>query len=341
MLEFVLFAMTTLASSEPAMPSEPTRLVLDWEAPATCPRLPELLAWVDALMADALVPAIEASASIVVQTTTTHGYTARMHLQVGDRREDRSLDGPDCTVVAHAAAVVVAASLDSIAVAQHPTVDVPESPRVEPAESPRTPPRPPMPQTHPDDPRPAPSGMDESQPRRLMAGVRLGTVLGAGVVPSVGVGLRTEPFVGGPRLHVRAVAQYWARRRIPLDPRRDVAGELRLAVGGARICPRWTRGSVHVALCGGIDAGAVHGRGVGEELIDARSAAAPWAAAVLEPNVELTITPALSLWIALEGVVALYRPRFAIDGAAGQWTAGAGALRGVVGVSVHRPMKKP
>jgi hypothetical protein len=175
----------------------------------------------------------------------------------------------------------------------------------------------------------------------LEIGARLGAGLGGLLLPGAGVGLSLAPFVGNPRVHARAVAQYWAPQTIAFDPPRDASGELQLVTGGVRVCPQLAWARVRIPLCAGADAGAMLGRGRGRDLATSRSARGPWVGAVLEPGVTVGVTSHVSLWLALEGVVSLYRPRFAIEGAPQAWTAGAGALRGLVGVQVHARRKRP
>jgi hypothetical protein len=84
------------------------------------------------------------------------------------------------------------------------------------------------------------------------------------------------------------------------------------------------------------------GEGRGRDLPSPRSALGPWVGAVLEPGVTVGVTSRVSLWLALEGVVSLYRPVFAIEGApeGEAWTAGEGAVRGLFGVEVHARRKR-
>jgi len=168
--------------------------------------------------------------------------------------------------------------------------------------------------------------------------------MGGLLLPGASLGLLLAPFIGTRRLHVRAVAQYWTPQRVAFDPQRDASGEVRLVSGGVRVCPQLDRPRVRIPLCAGLDAGAMLGRGTGRDLAPSRTAQEPWVGAVLEPGVSLAVTPRLSLWLALEGVISLHRPRFAVEGAAQEWTAGAGALRGLLGLQVHgrrSPPKRP
>jgi hypothetical protein len=185
------------------------------------------------------------------------------------------------------------------------------------------------------------------QPRRRgkhggpEAGARLGAGVGGLLFPAAGVGLSLAPFVGTASFHARAVVQYWAPQRIAFDPRRDVSGELQLVSGGLRACPQLEWARVRVPLCAGVDAGAMLGRGTGRDLAIPRSAREPWVGVVLEPGLTMGVTSRVSLWLALEGVVSLYRPRFGIEGTPQAWTAGAGALRGLFGVQVQAGAVRP
>ena len=135
--------------------------------------------------------------------------------------------------------------------------------------------------------------------------------------------------------------QYSTGRRVSFDPERDVAGVVRLVSGGVRLCPVLGRGSLRIPLCAGVDAGALLGRGTGDALTRPGSAAAPWAGVVLQPGVEVAVSRRVSLWIAVEGVISLYRPSFSVEGTDGVWTAGAGGLRGLLGVQIHRAREFP
>lgn len=269
----------------------------------------------------------------------------------------RRFQTDDCTVLTRAIAVVIAVSLDPITVAEaertSPAVPEPAASMSTAGHAPREP-EPPQDRAREregDDEgreheRADPAGARArteslSQLRGLEGGLRLGAGLGGSLLPAAGAGLSLAPFLGVSRLHVRAVVQYWAPQTVTFDPRRDAAGELQLVSGGVRVCPQLGWDRVRIPLCGGVDAGAMLGRGTGRDLAPPRSARGPWVGAVLEPGVTVGVTSRVSLWLALEGVVSLYRPRFAVEGVSQAWTAGAGALRGLFGVQVHGRRDRP
>jgi len=332
---------------------------LRWQAPAGCPSEEQARALVGRL-----VPSTGARvrASVTIDAVTS-GFAGALALSTEGHEITRRLEADDCMVLARAIAVVIAVSLDPVAVAE--TARGPAVPEPEPADSkprrvvPEPGPGPAEPRVlEPDAERslsdePSPRGDGTSgagdavrrepaaAPRGLEGGARLGAGVGGLLLPAPGVGLSLAPFIGTARLHVRAVAQYWAPQRIAFDVARDASGELQLVTGGVRVCPQLVRARVRLPLCAGADAGAIFGRGTGRDLAIPRSARGPWVGAVLEPGVTVGVTSRVSLWLALEGVVSLYRPLFAVGGAPRTWTAGAGALRGLVGVQVHGRRDRP
>jgi hypothetical protein len=341
-----LLAALTLGSA-PAGPTE--AIELRWQAPAGCPAGAQAQDLVGRLVSgpDASVRAV------VTIDAMAEGFEGTLELQTNANRVTRRLQADDCMVLTRAMAVVIAVGLDPMAVvgATQTAMPEPESmgsqPLARETELARGQPVTPGPSA-----RVAASELDSRrtirpEPRRrgkhggLEAGARLGAGVGGLLFPAAGVGLSLAPFVGTTRFHARAVVQYWAPQRIAFDPERDASGELQLVSGGLRACPQleWTR--LRVPLCAGVDAGAMIGRGTGRDLAIPRSAREPWVGAVLEPGLTVRVTSRVSLWLALEGVVSLYRPRFAIEGTPRPWTAGAGALRGLFGVQVHWRRDRP
>lgn len=346
MLVFGLFAALTLGSA-PVVPTE--AIELRWHAPAGCPAGQQAQDLVGRL-----VPGPGASVHAVVTIdAVAQGFEGTLELQTETSRTTRHLEADDCMVLARAMAVVIAVSLDPVAVVEAAQPAVPEPEPVGPQPLAR--------ETELERPQPAmpgPSarraaseldspGTSHPEPRRramhggLEGGARLGAGVGGLLFPAAGVGLTLAPFVGTSRFHVRAVVQYWAPQRIAFDPRRDASGELQLVSGGLRACPQLEWARVRFPLCVGVDAGTMLGRGTGRDLAIPRSAREPWVGAVFEPGLTVGVTSRVSLWLALEGVVSLYRPRFAIEGTPRAWTAGAGALRGLFGVQVHGRRDRP
>lgn len=345
-----LVAALTLVSAPTEASVADNALELRWIAPAGCPEREQALAFVERLV-PGVAPGLLTEATI---EAVAGGFRGTLALWADEaRRTVRRLEADDCMVLARAMAVVIAVSMDPVGVAEGEPATVPES----------------LPSR--DEPESDGTASGRARARRdasdvsleegielrgaaarrstgplpprggLEGGIRLGAGVGGLLLPAAGVGLSLAPFVGTPRVHVRAVAQYWAPQRVAFDSARDASAELQLVTAGARVCPQLGWGRVRIPLCAGVDAGAVLGRGTGRDLANPRSARGPWLGAVLEPGVTVGVTSRVSLWLALEGVVSLYRPKFAVEGAAWAWTAGAGAVQGLFGVQVHARRNRP
>jgi hypothetical protein len=235
--------------------------------------------------------------------------------------------------------VVIAVAADPIAV-----VAFMETPQPEPEPEPQPEPEPESePEAHrlpkrsaSAAPAPPPSPRPD-----LEYGGRLGVGFGGLVLPGAGAGFSGAPFVGVPRFHARLVGQYWLPRRRALPGLRDAGATFQLATGGVRACPILQTGRWRFPLCAGVDVGAIIGNGGGSDLEVERSATALWAAVVLEPGVEVTLTPRWGLWAAFEGAISLNRPRFHFDGGGSVHAVGAFGPRGMVGVVVHNRRRIP
>lgn len=334
---------------------------LRWAAPAGCPQRDQVRALVERLV-PSVGPGLRAEATI---EAVAGGFRGMLALWPGEARQTvRRLEAEDCMVLARAMAVVIAVSMDPVGVAESErTAEVPESPPSsdELASDGTASGRARARGAANEGERAGSDASDASLeaglalrgaadrrsagplPARggLEGGMRLGAGVGGLLLPAAGVGLSLAAFVGTARVHVRAVAQYWAPQRVAFDPTRDASGELQLVTGGARACPQLGWGRVRIPLCAGVDAGAMIGRGTGHDLVTSRSAREPWVGAVFEPGVTVGVTSRVSLWLALEGVVSLHRPQFVIEGAPQTWTAGAGAVRGLFGVQVHARRNRP
>lgn len=335
MLVLGLVAAMTLGSVPAEVGAASDAIELRWAAPEGCPEAEQAR-----VLVGRLVPSTDARVrAVVIIDAVAGGFVGTLELHAKGSPTARRLEAEDCLVLARAMAVVIAVGLDPVAVAHggdaasvpEPEASVPEPEAAVPE---------PLEIDGVGDVGPSRASASEPSPRAvprggLEGGVRIGAGVGGLLLPAAGVGLSLAPFIGTARVHVRAVAQYWAPQTVAFDPLRDAGGELQLVTGGVRVCPQLAWGHVRVPLCAGADAGTIFGRGIGRDLTAPRSSRGPWVGAVLEPGVTVDVTSRVSLWLALEGVVSLYRPVFAVDGAQQAWTAGAGALRGLLGVQVH------
>jgi hypothetical protein len=326
---FFALAAVLVAGAETPEAAAPVRL--SWTAPAECPDGATVLGWVDAL-----APVEGTAEATGVIDRDGSEWVLALEI-VGEAKVSRTLRAPDCMVLGRAAAVVIAVSLDPVAVAQSTAVttaiaaDVSEPIATEPIVA---------------EPRASPITPRVSPPRpidRPALAVEYGASIGVGVegllLPSVGPGFAIAPFVGTRRIHVEAAVQYWTPRTT--ESNGEVRARLQMVTAGIRACPLIERGRVRFPLCAGIDAGGVLARADGDELRNASPATEPWAGVVLAPGVRVAVAPRVSLGVALEGVISLYMPRFAVIGLEGDlYQMGGGGLRGVFYVQIHNRLQK-
>jgi hypothetical protein len=151
-------------------------------------------------------------------------------------------------------------------------------------------------------PRPGPP-----RPRMTVAGhVRLDGGLDVGVLP--GLGGHAGVFAGLSLRRVRMEAGLVGAplRLAPGAP----DGRFDRLAGAARVCPIWSRAAVTVALCVGAEAGAIHG--VARDVERPQPRWAPWIGLTLSPAVRWRVAGPLGLYFAVDGVLALTRPRLKI-----------------------------
>lgn len=346
-------------------PEEPTRLRLQWSAPPSCPPEGDARELVEALTGARLVDdgPHEADADVRIEPRGA-GFVGRVHGRGPDGEHTRELAADDCGVLSRALALVVAVGLDAVAVASRSDVADEQEALPAPAESavergptaaaqPSATPAehdidPASPSADPEALAPTtPARSSDAAPRSraglppgLEIGGRVAIGVGGLVLPSAGLGVQGGPYLGTRRVHVHLVAGYWTARTIELLGDRSASADLRLATAGVRGCGLLERGRVRVPLCAGVDGGAVLARGHGAGLSIGGTARAPWAAVIVQPGVALRVAPWFSVWLAFEGAISLYRPRFRFEGmAAGEdlFVVGPFAPRGFVGIELHAP----
>jgi hypothetical protein len=110
----------------------------------------------------------------------------------------------------------------------------------------------------------------------------------------------------------------------------DVRGRLQMWAIGVRAGPAIPAGDVVFPIAVGIEAGGMHGAGVGNGLVQRESSTAPWvgffggAAALWRPPV---VDRRLGFGLRVEGIAALTRPNFVTPGAGSVFQGGPGGAR--------------
>jgi hypothetical protein len=172
-----------------------------------------------------------------------------------------------------------------------------------------------------------------------LLGLRVAAGVGAGATPAVAGGLLGAVALDlGRRARVEVGGSYWPPRRVHLDAGARAGADVSLAAGGLRGCGVPGRGRFAFPLCLGGEVGSMRATGVA--VAEVRSARSLWLA--LTPGVAVVVVahPRLAVWFGLDGLLALVRPQFVIDGGGEVWHARRGGVRGSLGLEVRFPARR-
>lgn len=364
-------ARTLLVAEEPALVPG---VDLVWRAPPGCPDAAAIADMVTALLHRPRAPGPDPPRVRAVVSRVTRGrWELRLDLISRRGRDRRVASADDCQVLARSAALLIAIHRDPLAAAIGLDVPAPPPPeRVVPPPAPAPSPAadvlvPPAVASELSfgtdvafDPSPSappppggtssaapvdPLGEDMSEetgaleapragpaPRPVLAGhVRVDGGLDIGVLPGLGghVGL----FAGVSRRRVRGEAGVVvAPLRIAADD--GVDARFDRVAGALRVCPLWSRRTVTFALCLGAEVGAIHG--VARHVARPNPQWAAWLGVSLSPALRWRIVGPLGLYVALDGVVAVNRPRFSVNpGRELVFNAGRAGARATVGIELQ------
>lgn len=272
-------------------------------------------------------------------------WTVLLTLRRGALVATRSLTAGSCATLAEASAVIAATACPGVSEVDgsRPVLDAGATaspgelaPEAEPAGSPLAPEVVVVPAAarvepvfvaEPDEREKPPWRL--TRPRRRSPGLTLGARLAAawGATPA-------PALLAGVAVQVRwpAVALLFA---VDGGPRRRVGGrsgpgiDIRLATATIAACPLVPFGAGrrrgYVALCLGVEAGAMFGTGVGTPIT--RTAAQPWVAGLVGPSVIWTPHRRVHLGVAVDVAVGATRPAFVLDGYPFSFRAAATAVR--------------
>ncbi len=241
-----------------------------------------------------------------------------------------------CESIVGAIALLVAITLDPVAIVE--TIALPEPDAAPPVGPPPTatteppPESPPAVVARPSEPEPPPP-FDRPAPR-LRAALRIDGLVGAGQVPApsggVGIALGVEARVWS----IAATAAWWPRRDTTPRATGQYA-EIQLVTAGVQGCAGLRRGTLVAAACGGLEAGAMLGRG--REVLAPARRAIPHVAITLGPELRWQPTARFGLVIGVEGVLVVHRPRFAVEGLGDLYVAPLAAVRSRIGLQLRLP----
>ncbi|MEM6989204.1 MAG: hypothetical protein AAF721_01865 [Myxococcota bacterium] len=307
-------AVVVLATTSGPAPT-PDQHWLQWDAPSTCPER----GYVEDATTERLGRAPTLAEVEVEVTITDHGSDG-LRLKLGTvrdgQRDAHTMTAHDCRALADATALVVALTVDPVAVAGR--VDAPPEPEPPPAAPSVEPPAPEPPPEPPADPpvvRRQPARVEAADaapppkpaPRVVDAMLRAEGGVELGALPGVTGGPALALAVGLPRLRIELGAMYLAPRRASGA---DATVNVQLGAATARVCGRLRTRRIEVPLCGGLEAGGMRGDGSGAP--DARPAAGLWLAPAVSAGAHGWLTPRLALVARAEVAVPLALPAFEI-----------------------------
>lgn len=298
---------------------------LHWEAPAGCPTADEGREELARRLGGRLPE--HGRAGVRIEPDADDGWHA--HITV-DAAAPRELHARECDALARAAAVVVAVAIDPLPSAARIEAIVPSVPTPPPVS-----PEPELPRRR-DAVRARAEPTPRPQPRERALVHRLRASAGVAWVPvprlsgalQLGYSLRSA-HRGLAQLEVMLL--YATPRRIDYEPER-VGGRFQSVTATARGCAAPELGRVTLALCGGVELGALIGRGIGAPVTDTK--APLWVA--LQPSTAVTIALArrLALVLAAELPVSVRRPAFHLGARDDLFRSPRVGVRGLAGLAV-------
>ncbi|MEM7155983.1 MAG: hypothetical protein AAF799_24235 [Myxococcota bacterium] len=300
----------------------PTSVELRWETVPSCPSRQRVREELGALLG----PAAPAEARAHGTLRGREGaYALQLEIEVGERREQRQLEAADCTLLTRAGVLVIAVTVDALAVRatlEPPPVQAPkglvrptptEPTTTDQAEVPAAFAAPPAEDSAPE-PRsaaaaplgPAPTN-DAKPPTHGTLGASAG--LAWGLNPALAAGVSGEFGLERGPLQLLVAGYHWFSRSTPQSAQTGV--EAALSGGLLRGCFVWSRARFRFPLCGGIDLAAMHGGGVGTavrrlDVVDL------WAAVSAGAGLRVSVSPRFALMARVETSFALRRPAMAL-----------------------------
>ena len=304
------------------------RIDLQWSAPPRCPQRDEVAARAEQLL-------LTSDAQLVARGRIVGTSQGDFVLELAIVRATETIThrhrAEDCTTLAGVAALLVAVSADPVVVSEpiaelEPIVDVPAPPAETPAHATRATKPPPPVVTSP----PSPS----QRRRRALGGwIRVAGIVGFAQLPTIDAGLGLTGALVIDRFRVElGVAHLFARtRELPgLAPARAVLSAWNASLRGCgELGPR----RIRIGACIGPEIGAVVATAEGVDV--PRPNAGPWVALLVGPALRWRPIDRVQIHLAVDSVIALARPGFALAGdAEPRVLAGAGGVRTTLGVAI-------
>ncbi|MGH1348582.1 MAG: hypothetical protein ACRBN8_43955 [Nannocystales bacterium] len=307
------------------MAPEATSAEFRWDAPAGCPTEAAVTADLEAVLGRPLSSFTGRHISVIARARPgAAGWDLKLWTVSLDTTHERSLDSETCATAAEAAVVVAAMAIDP-----PPEPDLEPEPEPAPASDPDPTPDPAP--TSPPDSTPPPAPQPRARPQVLVGGhggLSWGAMPGVGATAGLRVGMQWS------RLRVEVDARYAFVRDARYADNSDVGADLRHAFVVGRGCGVLRPNTrLQIPLCGGIEAGAILGQGVGLTL--SKSDSIPWLAAQVRAGLVGMVHPRVGLSLSVEPYVPLIRPAFRIQPVGVLWRPNAGGIRGIAGLEIR------
>lgn len=312
---------------------------LDWSSPAACPDALTIQHRVEHFMARPWAGEQVRARGQIAATET--GWTLTLDLETGGVRDTRVLSDVDCEVLAEGAALMIAMAIDPDSVArvqaEERAAEERQADVAEPAAAGTQVPEParePEPEAEAAPPvaRDEPTRIEpKTQPRRssteclpgrtglrsdpAVLRPRCGALAAAaggqyGPLPGFGPGVGGRAAILWPRLRLELAAMHWFSRSARVAG--DLGGDLRLTAATVSACGRLGVRRIELPMCGGMELGAMHGRGVNVD----RPATDRvfWSAVVLGPRVGWSPVRRFAISGQADALIPLARYRFQVRG---------------------------
>lgn len=322
----------------------------EWDAPAgQCPTQGEVVSTLERLLGGPVAAQGTGRLAVIARVRQEQGeWDLRLWTVSDASTSQRSMRGADCDVLAEAAALLAALAIDPAVLGRADASDearqevqrVLQEPEPEPAPTPKPTPRPePEPEAAtapPPSPAVQPTRDSQAPGYRPHVDIPVGLGIGFGDLPGIGPTLRTGVGLTWTwaRLEADVTYSFVRRARFENDDRgadvRQVFGALR-GCGVIRPGVAW----LSIPLCGGLEAGAMIGEGVGFSSVS--EGTLPWVAAVARFGVRLRLHRYVGLALAVEPFVPLGRPRFVSEAGTELWRPLPAGIRGWLAIEMRIP----
>jgi hypothetical protein len=280
---------------------------ISWEAPPECGTRAEFVEHVESLLGRPLGQRGDPDLEVMGRIETESAgllLVLEFHQPVPRERELRS---KSCVELRDAAAVVLAVTIDPLVPLAEPATG-PTQPEPEPTPAPE-----PEPEPEPElEPQPVVSELESPRPSRVALGLRIAGGIQYGALPAIAGGPSLTLSLWRKAFRAELVGAWWLTGTTHFDGAPQVGATLSLGWVAPRVCGVPSVGRVAFPLCAGLEVGGMRAAAFGAA--DARTRTLAWIAPEFGGAARVELSHAFALWIGIDGVIPLVRPRFTIAG---------------------------